>query len=70
MAVQALGKFVAQGTVVDGENFVEGAPDAPPSDADPLSVAELPAEPGSWRAQEAYDAAMLWGKTADQLCNF
>lgn len=70
MAVQALGKFVAQGTVVDGENYLEGTPDAPPSDADPLYKYNFLPNPAVGSSQEAYDAAMLWGKTADQLCNF
>mgnify|MGYP000853161239 FL=1 len=70
MAVQALGKFVAQGTVLDGENYLAGSPDAPPSDAEPLYKYNFLPNPAVGSSQEAYDAAMLWGKTADQLCNF
>jgi ABC-type sugar transport system substrate-binding protein len=70
MAVQALGKFVAQGKVVDGEKFLEGTPDATPSDADPLYKYNFLPNPAVGNSQAAYDAAKLWGKSADQLCNF
>lgn len=70
MAVQALGKFVAQGTVVAGEKYLEGTPDAAPSDSDPLYKYNFLPNPAVSNSQEAYDAAKLWGKTADQLCNF
>jgi len=70
MAVQALGKYVAQGKVVDGEKYLEGTPDAAPSDADPLYKYNFLPNPAVGNTQAAYDAAKLWGKTADQLCNF
>ncbi|KAA1183961.1 sugar ABC transporter substrate-binding protein [Rhizobium tropici] len=70
MAVQALGKFVAQGKVVDGEKYLEASPDTLPSDSDPLYKYNFLPNPAVANSQAAYDAAKLWGKSADQLCNF
>ena len=70
MAVQALGKYVAQGKVLDGETYLEGSPDAPPSDADPLYKYNFLPNPAVSNSQAAYDAAKLWGRTADELCNY
>ncbi len=70
MAVQALGKFAAQGKVLDGEKYLEGTPDATPADADPLYKYNFLPNPAVGNTQAAYDTAKLWGKTADQLCNF
>ncbi|MBB1250925.1 hypothetical protein [Rhizobium sp. G21] len=70
MAVQALGKYVAQGKVLDGEKYLDANPDATPSDSDPLYKYNFLPNPAVGNSQAAYDAAKLWGKTADQLCNF
>ncbi|WP_176727965.1 sugar ABC transporter substrate-binding protein [Rhizobium sp. YK2] len=70
MAVQALGKFAAQGKVVDGEKYLEASPDTLPSDGDPLYKYNFLPNPAVANSQAAYDAAKLWGKSADQLCNF
>jgi ABC-type sugar transport system substrate-binding protein len=70
MAVQALAKFKTQGKVVAGEKYLEDTPDKTPSDSDPLYQYNFLPNPAVGNTQAAYDAAKLWGKTADQLCNF
>jgi ABC-type sugar transport system substrate-binding protein len=70
MAVQALGKYVAQGKVVDGEKYLEDDPNAPPADDAPLYRYNFLPNPAVGNSQAAYDAARMWGKTADDLCNF
>jgi len=70
MAVQALGKYLARGKVLDGEHYLDASADELPSDDAPVYKYNYLPNPAVGNSQEAYDKARLWGKTADQLCNF
>ncbi len=70
MAVQALGKFNSQGKVQDGEVYLADNPDAAPADSDPVFKYNFLPNPAVGNSQAAYDAAKMWGKSADELCNF
>lgn len=70
IAVQALAKFEAQGEVKEGEHYMEASADMLPSDDEPLYKYNYLPNPAVGNSQEAYDNARLWGKTADELCNF